>query len=65
MFLIAQETVQVMGFAFETFVCVTMNGVDLTVGLNYVLINVVNLIEEHANKDDAIAIKIILEWVVH
>jgi len=65
MFLIAQETVQVMDFAFETFVCVTMNGVDLTVGLNCVLIDVVNLTEEHANKGDAIAIKIILEWVAH
>lgn len=65
MFLIAQETVQVMDFALEIFVCVIMNGVDLTARLNYALISVVNHIGVYANKADAIVTKIILEWDAH
>jgi len=65
MFLIAQEIVQVMDFAFEIFVYVITNGVDLTAELNYVLINVVNPKGVCANKVDAIAYKTIQEWVAH
>jgi len=65
MYLIAREIVQVMDFAFEIFVYVIMNGVVLTVELNYVPINVVNLTEECVNKGDAIAYKTIREWVAH
>jgi len=63
MYLIAREIVQVMDFAFEIFVYVITNGVDLTAQLNYVPINVVNLTGVCANKVDAIAYKTIQEWV--
>jgi hypothetical protein len=61
MFLIARETVQVTDFAFEIFVCAIMNGVDLIAVLNYVLINVVNLTGEYANKVDVTVTTIIQE----
>jgi len=65
MYPIAQEIVQVMDSVFEIFVYVIMNGVDLTVQLNYVPINVENLTGVYANKVDAIAYKTIQEWVAH
>jgi len=65
MYLIAQEIVQVMDFAFEIFAYVITNGVDLTAQLNYVPINVVNQTGVYANKVDAIAYKTIQEWVAH